>query len=180
MPNVYLIYGKSMVKNNICAFHGVISISGIRKYKTMVYGADDEYKSKGIKGQYVILGSYRFSEDSTQAHAGIFKGHLQSNFYLDKSNRVRYDDISMVSDGYTNNQFVGTWTSYKNQLTKRCNWGDFRIPYSGDLDIGAGEFSPGGNDGKYLPYGWQSRVDYFTSDSQSKQAKATEEAKWWK
>lgn len=168
-PDVYMVYGKSMVKNDICAFRGSISISNILKYKTMVYGVDDEYKNKGIKGQYVIIGSYNFSEDSTQAHSGVFKGNFQSNFYLDKNNKVRYDDISLGSDGYTNNQFVGTWISYKNHLTKRCNWGDFRIPYSGDLDIGAGEFSP---DAKYLKYGWLYIPDEQLLSHHTK--------KWWK
>jgi hypothetical protein len=151
LPTTYLVYGKSMVKQNICTFRGSISISSIRKYETMSYGVDDEYKNKGIKGQYVISGSYSFSEDSTQAHSGVFKGDFQSNFYLDKNNIVHYDDIEL-GDAYTNNQFLGEWIGYKSKLIKRCNWGDFRAPNSGDLDIGAGEFSP---NEKYLKFGWE-------------------------
>lgn len=177
LSNTYLVYGKSMVKKNICEFRGAISISSIRKYKTMSYGVDDEYKNKGIKGQYVISGSYNFSEDTTQAHSGIFKGHFQSNFYLNKNNKVQYDDISQAADAYTNNQFVGEWIGYKSKLIKTCNWGDFRVPNSGDLDMGAGEFSPYD---KYLPFGWQSRRDYSISNFNDKNAKHVEEAKWWK
>jgi hypothetical protein len=55
LSNTYLVYGKSMVKKNICEFRGAISISSIRKYKTMSYGIDDEYKNKGIKGQLCDL-----------------------------------------------------------------------------------------------------------------------------
>jgi hypothetical protein len=168
-PDVYLVYGKSMVKNNICEFRGTINISDIRKYKKMSYGTDDEYKNKGIKGQYVILGTYNFEENKAQTHSGIFKGAFQSNFYLDKNNKVHYDNIDLDSDGYTNNQFVGTWTAYNSALTKKCNWADFRVPESGDLDIGAGEFSPAG---KYLKYGWLN-----VSEEQSLSYQPN---KWWK
>ncbi|MDP9048796.1 MAG: hypothetical protein M3N14_11720 [Bacteroidota bacterium] len=175
LSNTYLVYGKSMVKKNICAFRGAISISSIRKYRTMSYGIDDEYKNKGIKGQYVISGSYSLNEDTTQAHSGTFKGNFQSNFYLDKNNKVHYDDIDLGSDAYINNQFVGEWISYKSKLIKRCNWGDFRVPNSGDLDMGAGEFSPYD---KYLKYGWQSIRDMGSKNNDK--AKQLEEAKWWK
>jgi hypothetical protein len=176
-PDTYLVYGKSMVKNNICDFRGTITISNIRKYKSISYGVDDEYKNKGIKGQYVIFGSYSFSETQTQAHSGTFQGVFQSNLYLDKSNKVHYDDIDHDSDGYTNNQFVGRWIAYQGNLIKRCNWGDFRVPNDGDLDIGAGEFSP--ND-KYLQFGWQSIRDLMSSNSDNLKAKKTEEAQWWR
>jgi hypothetical protein len=45
---------------------------------------------------------------------------------------------------------------YGNPKLKICNWGEFRIPFSGDLDIGAGEFSP---NPKYFSKGW---ADYET------------------
>jgi hypothetical protein len=132
-------------------------------------------KTKALKDNYVISGSYSFSEDTTQAHSGIFKGDFQSNFYLDKNNKVHYDDIALGSDAYTNNQFVGEWIGYKSKLIKRCNWGDFRVPYSGDLDMGAGDFSPYD---KYLKYGWQSVRDMYSKNVEK--AKQIEEAKWWK
>src|SRR6185503_15329210 len=171
----YSVYGKSMVKNNICVFRGTISIYSIRKYKTISYGVDDAYKNKGIRGQYVILGNYNFSENESQAHSGTFRGVFQSNFYLDKSGRVHYDDIDETSDGYTNNQFIGHWLSHKGNSIKRCNWGDFRIPFSGHLDVGAGEFSPYD---QYLKFGWQTVRDLTNSQTNEK-AKRLEEARWW-
>jgi len=59
--NNYVVSGKTMVKTNICDFQGTISITNIRKLKTISLGLDDEYKNKGIKGQYVIIGDYSFS-----------------------------------------------------------------------------------------------------------------------
>ena len=60
--------------------------------------------------------------------------------------------IEEYSDDYRNNQFVGTWTSYKTGVKKVANWGICRIPCSGDLDWGAAEFSPAP---EYRKYGWE-------------------------
>lgn len=168
LVDTYHVYGKSMVKNNIDEFTGAIKISNIRRLKNMSYGVDDEYKNEGLKGEYIILADYAFSENKGQSHSGTFKGVCGSDFYLDKNSKVHYDDIDLgSSDRFVNNQFVGQWISYDDKLVKRCNWGDFRIPNSGDLDIGAGEFSP---DDKYLRYGWQSVRDNDNAEN----------AKWWK
>ena len=52
-----------------------------------------------------------------------------------------YDDIQNISDGYTNNAFIGTWKSYSKGNKKTCNWADWRVPNSNqDFDNGAGEF----------------------------------------
>lgn len=130
-----------MVKNNVDEFTGTLKISNIRQLKHMSYGADDEYKNKGFKGQYLILADYTFSENKDQPHSGIFKGICESDFYLDKKSQVRYDDIELgSSDRFKNNQFIGQWLAYNGRIVKRCNWGDFRIPNSGQFDIGAGDF----------------------------------------
>jgi hypothetical protein len=175
--DTYVVFGKSMVKNNICDFRGTIKILNIRKYKSISYGVDDAYKNKGIKGEYFILGDFMLFENQKQNSSGIFKGVFQTDFFLDKNNRVQYDDIDLSADGYTNNQFVGQWINYKTNQIKRCNWGDFRIPNSGSFDIGAGDFSP---DDKYLKYGWQSVRDPIVSNPNNKKAKQIEEVRWWK
>jgi hypothetical protein len=173
----YDVYGKSMVKGTICEFNGAITISNIRKFKTTSLGVDDMYKNTGIKGEYIIVGDYLFSENPKQNHAGVFKGVVVSKFYIDKNNNVKYDDIDMQSDGYSNNQFTGTWSSNKNKLVEKCNWGDFRIPNSGDFDGGAGEFSPMG---KFVKNGWQTVADMAVQNAKSKNAKIIEDAKWWR
>ena len=167
-PDTYHIYGKSMVKGNIDEFTGTIKISDIRKFKPLLHGCENTKKYKGYKGEFILLGDYNFRENIALNHTGIFTGSFRSDFFVNKNNQVRYDDIEDCSDGYTNNQFVGKWTDYKSRQSKKCNWGDFRVPFSGDLDIGAGEFSP--ND-KYLKHGWQSLRDLN---------KNIENAKWWK
>jgi hypothetical protein len=174
----YTVTGKSMVKTNICDFTGTIVITDIFKLQSNSYGVDDQYKNKGIKGRFVMKGNYIFAEIKGQPHSGTFEGNFETSFYLDKSNSIIYDDINSDADGYANNAFTGNWKMYDSNFTQRCNWGDFRIPKSGDLDIGAGEFSP--ND-KYLKYGWQTVRDSYLSDNlNSKAALKEEKAEWWK
>jgi hypothetical protein len=176
--NTYDVLGKSMVRNNIVGFHGKIKITNVRKFVTMSLGVDDELKGKGLKGQFMIVGDYLFAEDATNSNSGVFKGKFRTDFYLDKNKKVYYDDIEMYSDGYTNNEFVGQWASYNDsKLIKRCNWGDYRIPNSGDFDIGAGEFSP--ND-KYLKYGWKNLRDVSLTGLPGKKAQQIESLTWWK
>jgi hypothetical protein len=138
--DVYRVYGKSMVKNNIDEFNGFITITTISEVKPMNYGVDDNLKNKGYKGEYVISGNYNFKENSNQPHSGVFKGSFHSKFYLDKNSDMHYDDIESYSDGYSNNTFVGTWVSYNKKQSKTCNWGDYRIPNSGGFDVGAVSF----------------------------------------
>jgi hypothetical protein len=53
-----------------------------------------------------------------------------------------------------------------------CNWGEFRIPYSDDLDIGVGEFLP---NPPYLNYGWENYESVW--GDYEKELKKEE---WWK
>ncbi len=176
--NSYTVYGKSMVKTNICDFKGTLNVTNIRKVKNTSNGVDNELKGKGIKGQYIILGDYEFAETKGQAHSGRFKGSFNTSFYLDKDNVAQYDNIDLNSDGFTNNEFVGKWTMYNSNFIQRCNWGDYRIPNSGDLDIGAGEFSPAD---KYLTMGWQNLYNAYADKSPNKKtALKIEQANWWK
>jgi hypothetical protein len=173
-PNTYTVTGKSMVKNVIRPFSGTISVTNARVYKHPRVGVDDEYKGK-VKENGVIVGKYHFFEDPKATNTGSFDGIFATYWYVDRTGRLRYDDIEAFADGYLNNQFAGTWTSYSSKAIKVANWGDHRIPLSGDLDSGAGEFSPVD---KYLPYGWQSYRDaYFSND---KWARQLEERQWWK
>jgi len=174
--DTYHVSGKTMVKNNITDFEGIIKISTIKKYRTTDYGVDGELKNKGIKGEFVIVGDYTFSEDKNQSHSGVFSGVFATGFYLDKTNKVQYDDIEFEADGYANNEFVGTWVQYGSNVLKKCNWGDYRIPYSGNFDGGAGEFSPGN---KYFKYGWENFEFMYKNDEREKKARQRESARWW-
>jgi len=138
----YFVYGKTRVKSNICSFQGLIKVKESKTY-TDVFPA--------IKQGYV-KGDYEFYEDSDQKGTGILKGKFRTDFFIDKSSEIKYNALSFIADGFKNNQFEGTWTSYKSKDSKKCNCGDCRIPDSRDLDAGAAEF---GTAAKYDDFGWK-------------------------
>jgi hypothetical protein len=150
--DTYEIKGISLVGNNKCDFSGTIKISQVRTYKIMHFGLDNKYENRGLKSQGVLIGDYEFEENPNQNHSGIFKGVMTLNWYLDKFEILHYDNIECYSDNYKNNQYIGTWSEYNSNSYKICNWGEMRIPFSGDLDIGAAEFSP---NSKYFDKGWE-------------------------
>jgi hypothetical protein len=150
-PNIYKLSGISVVDKVKCDFKGAITIFQVRKLKTIHFGLDNIMKNK-IKAQGLLLAKYEFKEDPSQKHSGIFQGNMLLRWYTDNLDIVHYDEIGSYSDSYSNLQFAGTWEDNTNGTKKTCNWGDRRIPFSGDLDIGVGEFSP---NPKYIGKGWE-------------------------
>jgi hypothetical protein len=148
---IYLVSGTTLVLNNKCNFSGTITIMQIREFKTLNFGADQLYKDS-IKTQGLIIGDYRFEEYKNQSHPGEFKGVMSLFWYINRKDELIYDRIElMTSDEYKNNQYVGIWRDYKTNEGKTCNWGEYRIPFSGDLDYGSAEFAPRE---KYYNKGW--------------------------
>ena len=175
-PDRYTVLGKSHVRTTTCSLHGELAIEHVRRDTDPLYGTAEFHRDSASLGSYALTGSYRLVEDNACAHAGAFEGKFISWFYLDKYGLVHYADANDVADSYLNNAFVGEWRSGIGKV-KRCNWGDWRIPNSGDFDIGAGEFSP---DDKYLPFGWKSYRDAFFGPGPNEKAMALESAEWWK
>lgn len=156
---LYYVSGKTSVKANICDFDGKMVLTAIRRI------SDPNVCENSVhpKTQGVTLFEFSFREKRHQESSGVFEGNAATCWYLDSLGRLRYDDLRDCSDGFINNAFVGSWRSYGSNVVRVCNWGDLRIPNSGDLDIGAGEFYPSG---AYRANGWAG----FDSDT----------TKWWK
>jgi hypothetical protein len=171
-PYEYLVFGKTKVKENIRSFQGTITIRQASIYKS----ADIPTYKQGFANCDVIL-----FEDKKQSSTGFIKGRLKSEFLIDNKGQFRYDALMFVADGFSNNQFVGNWTSYKTNTSKKCNWGDYRIPDCGNLDIGAGEFSV---NEKYIKNGWLSLMleNQIPNGAINKQKenKITKNLDWWK
>ena len=150
--SIYILNGNSTVGNNTCDFNGLIRIKKIKEFKNLHLGVDEIYADSGIVSQGIVFAEYEIKESKDQKYSGAFKGVMTLWFYIDSLGNIRYDNIENHSDSYKNNQYVGVWNQYNSDKTKTCNWGEYRIPYSGDLDIGAGEFSV---NPKYLLNGWK-------------------------
>ncbi len=165
----YFIYGKTRVKSNICPFQGMIKIKEAKTYVNSYTDAKQGF----------VTGEYEFFEDSDLKGTGTLSGTFTTNFYIDNSGKIRYDALEFIADGFENNQFEGIWTSYKSKDSKKCNWGDFRIPDSSELDCGAGEF---GVVDKYQANGWEiylSAIGIKVGDLTVEKAKELENEKWW-
>ena len=172
-PGTYRVTGKTKVKDVIRSFTGTIKITMI----ATASGAklEEDYKVEQIKEAGKIGGEYHFVEDPKETGTGRFDGVFATDWYIDRNGKLQYDEVMAGADGYLNNQFLGTWTSYRSKVKKPASWGDSRIPLSGDLDMGSGEFAP---DEKYLRNGWQIYRDAYSG--QNDRALTEEKKQWWK
>jgi hypothetical protein len=168
-PDLYTVKGKTRVKDNICNFTGTIKVLKAVMHKD---SEDPGYKEGTLTCQVTLY------EDSTQRSSGFIKGQLTTDFCIDAKGHLQYDALTLGADGYANNQCEATWTSYSTKKSKKCNWGDYRIPDSGDLDTGVGEFMI---TEKYIPNGWENYTKLNSDDEQTAtKAKEIESKEWWK
>lgn len=167
-PYEYLVCGKTRVKNNICNFIGTIKVEEAKLFPVS--------EAANYEQGYAIC-SVKLYEDSKQKSTGVISGKLHTHFMVNEKD-FKYDDIFSSADGFINNGFIGTWTNYKNQTAIKCHWGDFRIPQSGDLDVGAGEVYI---NEKHVKNGWEDYVKAWSSDTPDAQnARKREMTEWWK
>lgn len=165
--DLYYITGKSKVNNNICNFSGTIELLKLYCYEC-------DFDSTTTCGY--LIGQYVFYEDSTQNHSGIFKGIMSCDIYIDKKNkRILLDESMDVADGYQNRTYVGVWVDYHTKLSKKCIWGDYRLPFTFDFDCGDGEMIVCE---KYVKNGWETYNDY-SEYSISEDKTVYLKNKWW-
>jgi len=146
--DTYLVFGKSKVNDNICNFKGEIKLVKVFLNYIIKPDVPIEHETYGE-----LFASYVFFEDSAQQHSGIFKGITECSFYLDSTRtQMQVDETNSDADGYWNRSFVGTWKDYRTNMTKKCIWGDYRLPFTFDFDTGDGEMMV---DEKYIKNGWQ-------------------------
>lgn len=142
----YTVSGYSLVRGVQTPFTGTIRIRRIDRLDPMHFGVDDAMKPE-VKLEGVLYADVEL----TQTDGGRFVGEMALNWFIDRQGRLRYDDIEREADGYRNNQYRTMWFADSAAKGQVANWGEYRIPDSGDLDIGAAEFSP---DPKYRSQGW--------------------------
>lgn len=129
----YSVRGRTKVQETICDFAGEITIKKIYKYIE---------EDSLLNDVYVIIAECNLVEDPAQKGSGEYRGIIGAYGYVAEETPgvIQVDDLNAVADGYANRSFVGTWRSCSNPaLVKRCIWGDYRLPFSFDFDIGDGE-----------------------------------------
>ena len=175
-PALYYVAGKTRVLGTVRSFGGTLRLQQVREAKPVKHRDMEEGPAPDVTMEGLAVGSYELMENKKLDRTGVFRGVVATNWYLDSKGQLHYNDLDMVADSYSNNRFVGTWTSYLTKKSLRCNWGDYRVPNSGDLDIGAGEFSPAK---KYEANGWHTYIAAL-ADPENTAARQQEKQAWWK
>jgi hypothetical protein len=155
IDTIYHVKGFLNIDNDKHNFIGTIAIIQIREYKSLHLGVDELYKDSNIISQGLFIATYDLREDINHKNSGLLNGLMGLNWYLDYNSKLTYDRIRIYSDDYKNNQYIGIRKSNSDNRVLICNWGEYRISYSGDLDIGASEFSP---NPKYYSNGWSDLI----------------------
>ena len=140
---VYKVEGRTRYRDTIRLFSGTITLDSMRLNKGKHLPSTCKFGK--------LCGHYQFDEDEFSG-GGVLTGKMTIDF-VKVNGRFYYDAFMLgVADGYDNRQYEGVWTSKDLTRMEKCNWGDFRIPDSQGLDIGAGEFSPVD---EHSDHGWQ-------------------------
>jgi len=148
-PALYHVRGKSRTRRKIvCAFTGTIRLQHageLPRDPSLPPGPDNPRHG-------VLTAEYQLSEDAKQNGSGLYRGIVATFWRYDSRGNVLLDDRDWGADAYQNNTFVGTWTSHRTGVRKRCLWGDDRLPYVSGFDIGDGEIvvAP-----RYRRNGWE-------------------------
>jgi len=174
--DVYLVTGKSKVNNNICDFSGKIRLINLFYIDCDDDSAPaDRQKTANFHKCAVLFAEYVFNEDGAQNNAGVFSGITECSVRADKT-KMLLDESMYFADGYSNRTFVGTWTDYKTKQSKKCVWGDYRLPLTPGFDCGDGEMIVCG---EYVKNGWQTYQDGSESAWNEKEQKYDIKDKWW-
>ena len=171
-PLEYLCLGATRVHNTICHFKGTLTLKN-------AFPTPNEFDDS-LHHCATIIFDVKLYEDSTEFESGLFSGQLEYDIWFDNKTIAHYNGLSFYSDNFSNNRFTGLWQNYKTRETKICGWGDYRIPNSNDLDVGAGEFSV--ND-RFVKKGWQDYMDAWGTHGDSlrtQKARERESYQWWK
>ncbi len=136
---LYEVSGFSVLKDKKIQFSGTI-----KPIKAIAHN-DDESDIPPI----TVISEYNFVEEGSDN--GSFTGTIVSLCYFKEGKLVK-DDRGCVAAEYRNSTFVGVWTNAKKTADYKCIWGDGRLPYTTDFDIGTSETYV--ND-KYRKNGWE-------------------------
>ena len=149
--DVYEVEGFSTVMNkNKRTFKGTFTLQSHYRLTAPAFDGDEPLKKGEAEGFSTF--SYMLKEDENLTATGVFKGEMLVLWYKGINKKPLYTELFVQSDGSRNYQFFGTWTSYKTKKTSVASWGEYRIPCSGDFDLGDGDFGP---NPKYWQYGWE-------------------------
>lgn len=154
-PFVYEIAGRTRVGKNVRQFKGSITLTQLISGKPEDTTNDLYTENSGVQEEGVAVGDFILDEYEDLPATGVFKGKVLLWWFLSKKGKIEYNDGYLMADPYLNNAYIGTWTSKQTHKSQQVSWGHYRVPCAGDLDMGAGEFSPAP---EYYKYGWEEYI----------------------
>ncbi len=154
-PQHYSVSGFVHYESHTWSFRGAIDVHDIRRFNYIGEVCDDDYPASKIYAAGVLLGKFSFRLSNSSPLVGT----CCAAWFMDSTSHVRADDRGWdCSDGFVNNRFAGTFVQGHPRMKMNVALGDYRIPFSRDLDIGVGEFYP---NPKYATKGWQSFINAY-------------------
>lgn len=154
-PLMYEIAGRTRVGKNVRQFKGSITLTQLISGKPEDTTNDLYTENSGVQEEGVAVGDFILDEYEDLPATGVFKGKVLLWWFLSKKGKIEYNDGYLMADPYLNNAYIGTWTSKQTHKSQQVSWGHYRVPCAGDLDMGAGEFSPAP---EYYKYGWDEYI----------------------
>lgn len=152
----YMAEGTTRCQGVTLPFRGWIEMDSFAidtaGYRALDIEEENFLKEPALEG--TIYGHYSFDVYDGETKVARMEGRVTYDI-LEYGGQIYYNALMIIADGYCNNQYEGKWTDLKTGENQTCNWGDYRIPGSQDLDIGAGEFFPAE---QYRHNGWN---DFF-------------------
>lgn len=152
---MYEIAGRTRVGKNVRQFKGSITLTQLISGKPEDPTNDLYTENSGVQEEGVAVGDFILDEYEDLPATGVFKGKVLLWWFLSKKGKIEYNDGYLMADPYLNNAYIGTWTSKQTHKSQQVSWGHYRVPCAGDLDMGAGEFSPAP---EYYKYGWDEYI----------------------
>ena len=181
----YAVEGRTRFRDTVRRFAGEVVMDSLKLLWTLDSLDDVFYRFmlyQKIDAGGHLCGHYLFREDSSVAGSGVLQGKVTYSVFRELC-KLQYNCEGIdCADGFDNNQYEGTWTSPDGSRSEKCNWGDYRIPDSRQLDIGCAEFVP---DDEYVNNGWQLRrqitdIDYDDPKKDSVIALFHADEHWWR
>lgn len=154
-PLMYEIAGRTRVGKNVRQFKGSITLTQLISGKPEDPTNDLYTENSGVQEEGVAVGDFILDEYEDLPATGVFKDKVLLWWFLSKKGKIEYNDGYLMADPYLNNAYIGTWTSKQTHKSQQVSWGHYRVPCAGDLDMGAGEFSPAP---EYYKYGWDEYI----------------------
>jgi hypothetical protein len=157
-PNVYHITGKNRFKKNVTPFEGTITFNQLATFKDPNLNEEHyEHDEFELKEAYTAEAAFELKENPSVKGSGVFSGKMFIDFFERKDGNIELWYFSSNAPAQASGfKFEGSWSNYKNTLTKPVVWARDLFAFSNNIltDFSIGEREVEINK-KYRHLGWE-------------------------